>query len=193
MNSTQQHRQPAKSPIAAFTLIELLVVLAIVAMLTAMAVPEFSRILDRARSAACMGNLRALGVAIGSYVNDNDGRFPFINNPARPVYEEEDLPEGMVALTMLEAFSDYGVTESMLRCPSDVLRNNYFGAEGTSYEWRPIVDNEPKLSPRIYTRRGSIALRNASRVRLVMDTDTTLHFGRPNRLFADGRVVMVQQ
>ncbi|MEX1117561.1 MAG: prepilin-type N-terminal cleavage/methylation domain-containing protein [Terrimicrobiaceae bacterium] len=56
----------------AFTLIELLVVLSIIAMLGVIAAPEFTRTLERARSTACLGNLRSLGVAVNSFVSDND-------------------------------------------------------------------------------------------------------------------------
>ncbi len=175
----------------AFTLLELLVVIAIIAMLITLAVPEWGRIMDRARSTACMANLRQIGVAVGLYTGENEGKFPYINNPARPVYEDEDdLPEGATAMTMLEAFGPYGIAERTLRCPADVVANNYFKSEGSSYEWRPFIDGEPQLSPKFYTRRGTIAVRNPGRIRIVTDTDTTVHFGRANALFGDGRVQM---
>jgi prepilin-type N-terminal cleavage/methylation domain-containing protein len=180
------------NPRLGFTLIELLVVLSIIALLGVLALPEYSRLLDKARSSACMGNLRSLGVATGLYVADNDGKFPYINNPARPLYtEEEELPEGVEALTMIQAFGPYGVTEKGLRCPADVAMNNRFASEGTSYEWRPMLDGEEKASPTIYSRRGAFNLQRLGRFRLVIDTDP-VHFGRQNRLFADGRVQMFQ-
>ncbi len=174
----------------AFTLIELIAVIAIIAMLITLAVPEYGRIMDRSRSTACMSNLRQIGVAVGLYAADNEGRLPYINNPARPVYvDEEDLPEGETAQTMLEALGPYGVIDRVLRCPADAAQNNYFASEGTSYEWRPWIDGESKLTPRVFTRRGTIANRSPSRIRIVMDVDN-VHSGRQNALFADGRVQM---
>ncbi len=178
---------------AGFTLIELLVVIAIIAILGVIAMPEYSRMIDRARSSACMGNLRNLGVATGLYVAENDGKFPFINNPARPLYTEEtDLPEGVEAVTMAQAFEPYGITGNALKCQADAAMNNRFTSEGTSYEWRPMLDGEEKVSPTIYTRRGAFNISSLRRFRLVIDTDP-VHFGRQNRLYADGSVRMFQQ
>ncbi len=59
----------------AFTLIELLVVLAIIALLAAVLFPVFARARNKARQAACLSNLRQLGLAAQQYVADNDGAF----------------------------------------------------------------------------------------------------------------------
>lgn len=172
----------------AFTLIELLAVIAIIAMLATLALPEIDNAIERARAAACLGNLRQVGVAVNLYTNDNEGRLPFINNPARPVYTEPgDLPEGEEAKTMLEAFGPYGVDAKTLRCPSDAAAGNLFASEGSSYEWRPFFDDELMNNPRRYTRRGTIVTARLTNIRLVMDTES-VHRGGRNWLFADGRV-----
>lgn len=166
----------------AFTLVELLVVLAIVGLLVGLGVPEFNRFFDRSRSTACLSNLRAIGASVRNYINDNDSTFPIIEtNPADPIYPEEVEARGM-----LETLEPYGLTTTMLRCPADVRAKNYFAQRGTSYEWRPIVDDEPALNPIVFTRRGERRV-SPSRVRLVIDIDA-VHNGRNNQLFADGRV-----
>lgn len=171
-----------------FTLVELIIVIAIIAMLATLALPEVEKSIERARAAACLGNLRQIGVAVNLYANDNEGRLPFINNPARPVYTDpEDLPEGETAKTMLEAFGPYGIEERTLRCPSDAAGENLFASEGTSYEWRPFFDDELLNNPRRYTRRGTIVTARLTNIRLVMDTES-VHRGGRNWLFADGRV-----
>ena len=56
-----------------FTLIELLVVIATIAILAAIAVPVFSRALERGKATKDMSNLRQIAMATQLYMNDNSG------------------------------------------------------------------------------------------------------------------------
>jgi prepilin-type N-terminal cleavage/methylation domain-containing protein/prepilin-type processing-associated H-X9-DG protein len=60
----------------AFTLIELLVVIAIIVVIAALAVPAYTSILERAKATKDMSNLRQIGMAMQTYLNDSDGVFP---------------------------------------------------------------------------------------------------------------------
>ncbi len=61
-----------------FTLIELLVVIAIIAILAAILFPVFSRARAKARQAACMSNLKQIGLAFHMYAEDYDELLPYL-------------------------------------------------------------------------------------------------------------------
>ena len=79
----RRHRRPAASPAAApktaaaFTLIELLVVIAIIAILAAILFPVFAKAREKARQAACMSNLKQIGLGLLQYTQDYDETFLF--------------------------------------------------------------------------------------------------------------------
>jgi len=67
-----------------FTLIELLVVIAILAILAALLLPSLASAKERGRRAACVSNLRQMGLAIRSYADDNEGKIPY--GPTAPPF-----------------------------------------------------------------------------------------------------------
>ena len=74
---------PSKAT-AAFTLIELLVVIAIIAVLASLAVPAVNGALKRGTSAACLSNLRQIGIATIAYAVDNDMVLPAAGGGGSP-------------------------------------------------------------------------------------------------------------
>ena len=170
----------------AFTLIELLVTISILGILVSLVVPQVGRGIEKANSIKCSNNLRQIGAAVGLYAQDNDDRFPAIESmPSDPVYTSPDA-SGETPKPILEVLSPYGVTEAGLKCPSDLRGPNYFKKEGSSYQWRNIVDDEIASAPKVYTRRG---VRNPMTAWLLLATDyDAVHGGHANRLYADGHI-----
>ncbi len=59
-----------------FTLVELLVVMAIIALLMAVLLPTLGGVRTQARTAVCLSNMRALSLALQTYLHCNQDRFP---------------------------------------------------------------------------------------------------------------------
>ncbi|MFH1957938.1 MAG: type II secretion system protein [bacterium] len=59
-----------------FTLIELMIVVAIIGILSAVAIPRFASMIQKANEAACKGNLGAIKSAVSLYYGDQEGLYP---------------------------------------------------------------------------------------------------------------------
>ncbi len=76
MSSSLSTGTPLHIRIGGFTLIELLVVITIIAVLAALLLPALQKARVRAHVAACVQNMRQLGVGWQMYADDNNGYFP---------------------------------------------------------------------------------------------------------------------
>ena len=76
MKSHVCHPSHRTRGVAAFTLIELLVVISIIALLIGLLLPTLGAARSTARLAACLSNLRQVGVATHGYATEYDGVLP---------------------------------------------------------------------------------------------------------------------
>ena len=113
-----------------FTLIELLVVIAIIAILAAILFPVFAQAREKARSTACLSNLKQLGLAYTMYLNDYDETLPIT------------IMDGPSA-SWINASQPYIKNRGIYRCLSDKTSKPW---ATTDQQW-----NEPYYLPGTFT------------------------------------------
>ncbi len=180
--------RPLRTFAIAFTLIELLCVIALIALIASMAIPAFQNARQRTDGITCMSNLRQIGASLNNYIAQNDGRFPEVEpDPNHPIYPTSDGVKGL-----FKTLESYGVTEPIVRCPADMKTFKYFEKTGSSYEWRPYIDDELFTNPQILTPRGQFT-RPLSKIIVCMDVERVHepqgdYRSKKNYLYADGHV-----
>jgi prepilin-type N-terminal cleavage/methylation domain-containing protein/prepilin-type processing-associated H-X9-DG protein len=121
---------------SAFTLIELLVVIAAIGILTALALPVFSRAKEAGRSTACISNLHQIGLALQIYVDANNNMMPIMRDAPTDTNAAATNTFPSVNLVLNTELGNTNV----LRCPSDI--QGIFQLTGSSYAWNSLLNGE---------------------------------------------------
>jgi prepilin-type N-terminal cleavage/methylation domain-containing protein/prepilin-type processing-associated H-X9-DG protein len=131
----------------AFTLVELLVVISVIALLMAILLPALGRARGVAKRTYCAANLRQIGIAMRSYLDDNRDIFPLacaypwsITDPTNPGY----LPPITQFLSRLLK------SPKVFICPADTTADAtppyHLRTGNTSYWYRGYPDPPPNCS-----------------------------------------------
>jgi len=160
----------------ALTLVEIFVVVAILILLATIGVPTFRLIKANARSAACSGKLREIGIGMNNYFLDYGMTFPTL--VAARESKEEEVPA--LDTVLLEYVGD----EYSFECPAD--HEGIFKKTGSSYFWNSLVNGQKTSNLSLLGMKG-----HASGIPIVSDKE---NFHEDvgdgvNVLYADGHVL----
>jgi prepilin-type N-terminal cleavage/methylation domain-containing protein/prepilin-type processing-associated H-X9-DG protein len=161
-------------PHSAFTLVELLVVIAIIGILAVLIFPAYQRVVQSGRAAACLSNLRQLGVGLNLYLGEHNMMMPTLN-AAR-----SDISENVPVID--NTLNRYLNEPRIFACPAD--SRGIAAKTGTSYYWNVALNGQPLASLRF------LVIKEQTHIPILADKEGFHPYekNKVNLLYADGHV-----
>ena len=151
-----------------FTLMEILVVLAVIGALAGIGIPIARSVLGKSRQAACLNNLRSLGVGLESYLQEHGQKLPQLE--AGRSSKTQDIP---VLETVLLPYLE---SAEAFKCPQD---SKEYEKSGSSYLWNSTQ------SGLLVSELSFFGIKDRpDKIPLITDKESW-HPGGTNFLFAD--------
>ena len=151
-----------------FTLMELLIVIAVVAVIAGVGIPLARSVLGKSRQAACLNNLRSLGVGLESYLQDHRQILPKL--AAGRSSKSDDTP---VLETVLLPYLE---SPDAFKCPQDSVE---YAKSGSSYLWNSTQSGLPVTELAFFGIKD-----RPDKIPLITDKEAW-HPGGTNFLYAD--------
>lgn len=206
-SESDQTRSRATAGHQGFTLIELLVVIAIISILAAILFPVFARVRENARRTSCLSNLKQLGLGMQQYLQDYDGRYPYIpqgnlsdtgrapmgSGDFSDTYQDTPAANRWDSGPVVTRLLPYIKSEQLAFCPSIEKVNPDLSAN-TNYEASAYLfaDTDKEAgSPYFQQPIHEAVIVDPSNTMVFQDykgTNARPHLDGNNNLAADGRV-----
>jgi prepilin-type N-terminal cleavage/methylation domain-containing protein/prepilin-type processing-associated H-X9-DG protein len=122
------HHAKRRRTAKGFTLIELLVVVAIISVLASVLLPALRQAREAARRGACINHLRQINLILLTYADDYRGWFPMGHWGVHTGL-------GRIDNTRIMLHDQYGLTDTLVLCPSSADRNLNSGCFDHPQPW----------------------------------------------------------
>jgi prepilin-type N-terminal cleavage/methylation domain-containing protein/prepilin-type processing-associated H-X9-DG protein len=162
----------------AFTLIELIAVISIIAILVAIAFPVSSHVVQGAKAAGCVSNLRGLGVALNLYLGEHNQVMPnLLAGRSSTSGTSQNLP------VIDNTLNTYARDPRVFACPAD--NAGLAASTGTSYFWNSAIDGQSTAHLHFILNSNS---QSAGEIPLLSDKQGFHPYAsnKVNLLYADG-------